>query len=209
MFLLLSSWRPYEEIALSLGIFEEVSKQVNWYMNPGSSVWATPEGVQSWFWGSIWICKWRNWSGLPRTHGKGLSQLPSSLIVIIPMIQRLGNLFQEFWLWLEIHQLVGWASDKAGAVATSAYSAEFCAMLTSEEAITISYVLCSLGIPVNEPTKLFGDNLGAIQNASIPEAYRRLKHTAISFHRVRECLAAKIVEQHKIDGRDNFTDIFI
>ena len=69
-------------------------------------------------------------------------------------------------------------------------------------------MLCSLGIPVNEPTKLFGDNLGVIQNVSMPEATLQKKHTVISFHRVRECLAAKIIEPHKIDCKDNFADIF-
>jgi len=47
--------------------------------------------------------------------------------------------------------------------------------------------------------QLFGDNLGVIQNASIPEATLQKKHAAILFHRVRECVAAKII--------DNFTDI--
>ena len=68
-----------------------------------------------------------------------------------------------------------------GAVATSTYSAEFCAMrLATEEAITIQHMLHSLGIPVSEPAKLFGDNLGVIQNASVPEATLQKKHTAIS-----------------------------
>ena len=65
-----------------------------------------------------------------------------------------------------------------------------------------------LNRPVNGPTKLFGDNLGVIQNASMPAATLQKKHTAISFHRVRECVAAKIIEPHKIDGKDNFADIF-
>ena len=104
---------------------------------------------------------------------------------------------------------VTWISKCQAAVATSTYSAEFCTMrLATEEAITIQYMICSLGIPVNEPTKLFGDNLGVIQNASMPEATLQKKYTAISFHRVRECVAAKIIEPHKIDGKDNVADIF-
>ena len=75
--------------------------------------------------------------------------------------------------------------------------------LATDAAIAIWYMLCSLGIPVNEPTKLFGDNLGVIQKASMPEATLQKKHTAISFHRVKECVAAKIIEPHKIDGEDN------
>ena len=78
---------------------------------------------------------------------------------------------------------VSWMSKRQGAVATSSYGAEFCAMRTAtEEAISIRYMLRSLGIPVTEPTKLFGDNLGVIQNASMPEASLVKKHVAIAFH---------------------------
>ena len=104
---------------------------------------------------------------------------------------------------------VSWMSKHQGAVATSTYSAEFCAMcLATEEAITIHYMLRSLGIPVTEPTKMFGDNLGVIQNASMPEATLQKKHTAIFFHRVRECVAARVIAPYQIDGKDNFTYIF-
>ena len=100
-------------------------------------------------------------------------------------------------------------SKHQGAVATSTYSAEFCAMhLAAEEAITIHYRLHSLGIPVTEPTKMFGDNLGLIQNASMPEATLQKKHTAISFHRVRESVTAGVIAPYQIDGKDNFADIF-
>jgi hypothetical protein len=43
-------------------------------------------------------------------------------------------------------------------------------------------MLWSLGIPIDKPTKLFGDILGVIQNASMPEANLHKKHVAISFH---------------------------
>ena len=103
---------------------------------------------------------------------------------------------------------VSWLSKRQGAVETSTYSAEFCAMRTAaEEAIAIRYMLRSLGIRVDKPTKLFGDNLGVIQNASMPEANLHKKHVAISFHRVRECVAAQIVAPYHIDGKDNFADI--
>ena len=104
---------------------------------------------------------------------------------------------------------VSWMSKRQGAVATSSYGAEFCAMRTAtEEAVSIRYTLRSLGIPVNEPTKLFGDNLGVIQNASMPEANLVKKHIAIAFHFVRECVAAKIIAPYKISGKDNFADVF-
>ena len=103
---------------------------------------------------------------------------------------------------------VSWISKRQGAVATSTYGAEFVAMRTAtEEAISIRYMLRSLGIPVEEPTKLFGDNLGVIQNASMPEAKLTKKHVAIAFHSVRESVSAKIIAPYKIDGKDNYADI--
>lgn len=41
-----------------------------------------------------------------------------------------------------------------------------------EEAIALCYMLQCLGIPVpwHEPTKLFGDNFGVIQNAGIADS---------------------------------------
>ena len=58
--------------------------------------------------------------------------------------------------------------------------------------------------------KLFGDNLGVIQNASIPEVTLQKTHTAILCHSVRECVAAKVVALYHIDdGKDNFNDIVL
>ena len=38
-----------------------------------------------------------------------------------------------------------------------------------EEAIPLHYMLRCLGIPVTNPTNLYGDNFGSIQSASNPE----------------------------------------
>jgi hypothetical protein len=101
-----------------------------------------------------------------------------------------------------------WKSRRQGAVQTSTYGAEFCAMrMATEEAISIRYMLQSLGIPITQPTKLFGDNLGVIQSASTPEATLKKKHVALSYHCVREAIAAKITAPFKLEGKDNFADV--
>ena len=41
-----------------------------------------------------------------------------------------------------------------------------------------------LGVPIEGLTKMFGDNIGVIQNASMPEATLAKKHMAIAFHHV-------------------------
>jgi hypothetical protein len=101
-----------------------------------------------------------------------------------------------------------WHSKRQGCIATSTYCAEFISMRPAvEEAISIRYMLRCLGIPVTRPTDLFGDNFGVIQSAEIPEGELKKKHIAISYHYVREAIAAKIVNAHWCKSSENFADI--
>ena len=104
---------------------------------------------------------------------------------------------------------VHWISKRQGTVETSTYGAEFNAMRTAtEEIMAHRYILRSLGVPVSRPTILYGDNMGVIQNATMPLAQCKKKHNALSFHRVREAAAHHITDPRKIDTNDNYADIF-
>ncbi len=101
-----------------------------------------------------------------------------------------------------------WHSKQQGCIATSTYCAEFISMCSAvEEAISIRYMLRCRGILVTKPTDLFGDNFGVIQSAKIPEGELKKKHIAISYHYVREAIAAKIVNAHWCPSYENFADI--
>jgi hypothetical protein len=76
-----------------------------------------------------------------------------------------------------------------------------------EEAILIRYMLRCLGIPVTNPTDLYGDNFGVIQSAEIPEGELKKNHIAISYRYVREAIAARIVYAHWCKSAENFADI--
>ena len=103
---------------------------------------------------------------------------------------------------------VFYSSKRQGAIETSTYSAEFCAMKTAvEETIAVRYMLRCLGVKVDYASTILGDNLGVIQNSSISESLLKKKHVAISYHKVREAAAAGIVHPVKTDGADNFADI--
>ena len=59
-------------------------------------------------------------------------------------------------------------SKRQGAIKTSTYGAEFCAMKTSvEETIAIRYMMRCLGVNVETASLLCGDNMGVIQNNTI------------------------------------------
>ena len=101
-----------------------------------------------------------------------------------------------------------WTSKRQGCIATSTYCAEFISMRSAvEEAISIRYMLRCLGVPVTKPTDLFGDNFGVIQSAEIPDGELKKKHIAISYHYVREAIAARIVNAHWCWSDENFADI--
>ena len=103
---------------------------------------------------------------------------------------------------------VFYSSKRQGAIETSTYGAEFCAMrLATEEAISVRYMLRCLGVKVTKPTLMFGDNLGVIQNATLKESLLKKKHTAINYHKVREATAAGIVHPVKIHTTNNFADV--
>jgi hypothetical protein len=100
------------------------------------------------------------------------------------------------------------SSKRQGAIETSTYGAEFCAMKTAvEELIAVRYMLRCLGVTVERASYLFGDNLGVVQNVTIKESLLKKKHVAISYHKVREAAASGIVHPTKIDGKFNYADV--
>jgi hypothetical protein len=103
---------------------------------------------------------------------------------------------------------VFYSSKRQGAVETSTYGAEFCAMRTAaEETIAVRYMLRCLGVKVEHSSYVFGDNLGVIQNVTTKDSLLKKKHVAISYHRVREAAAAGIIHPVKIDGTKNYADM--
>ena len=60
---------------------------------------------------------------------------------------------------------------------------------------------------MDQPTKLFGDNLAVINNAKVADSELKKKHVAISYHMVREAVAAKIVLPIWCNTHENFADI--
>ena len=64
-----------------------------------------------------------------------------------------------------------------------------------------------LGVPIEEVTFLFGDNQVVVTSSSIPTSVLNKRHNALSFHRVREAIAAGFLKVIKIDGAANPADI--
>ena len=57
------------------------------------------------------------------------------------------------------------------------------------------------------PTMMFGDNETVVNTASVPHSKIMKRHNALSYHRTREAIAAKILQFHHIPGTENPADI--
>ena len=64
-----------------------------------------------------------------------------------------------------------------------------------------------LGVPIVEKTYLFGDNKSVVDSSSVPHSKLHKRHTALSYHRVREAIAAGIILFIHIAGNLNPADI--
>eukprot|EP00957_Ditylum_brightwellii_P185419 14118622-Ditylum_brightwellii.AAC.1 len=76
-----------------------------------------------------------------------------------------------------------------------------------EEVMAVRYMLQRLGMKVNWPTRILGDNQSMILNSTIPSSHLKKKHIVILYHMVREATSTKIVHPLKTKGDWNFADV--
>jgi hypothetical protein len=98
-------------------------------------------------------------------------------------------------------------SKKQNTVETSTYGAEFVAARTAaEQIIDLRTTLRYMGIPLGRSV-LLGDNRSVVDSGSLPEGKLSKRHMALSYHRVREAIAAKVFSFHFIKGTKNPADV--
>jgi hypothetical protein len=98
-------------------------------------------------------------------------------------------------------------SMRQGTAEASSYGSEFIAGRVSvEEVLALRGALRALGVPVNSPTKWYGDNLSILQSSNIPEATLKKRHVNIAYHMCREQVAANVLTPIKVRTGDNVAD---
>ena len=103
---------------------------------------------------------------------------------------------------------VHWVSKRQATVETSTYGLELItARIAVELILEMRYVLRMLGVPVNEPALLLGDNKSVVLNTTLPSSVLKKKHCAISYHRIREACAGSIVHFVHINSLENIADL--
>ena len=103
---------------------------------------------------------------------------------------------------------IDWFSKRQGHVETATYGSEFVAARTATEQIMdLRYSLRSLGVPLDGPSRMFGDNQAVITSSTIPHSQLSKRWNALSYHRVREAVAAGIIRFHYLHSKQNPSDV--
>jgi hypothetical protein len=101
-----------------------------------------------------------------------------------------------------------WFCKRQKTVETSTYSSELvAARVATELIIETRCQLRMLGVPVDGPALMLGDNMSIILNTSVPSSVLKKKHNAIAYHRVREAIAGKVMRFSHIPSIENIADI--
>ena len=101
-----------------------------------------------------------------------------------------------------------WVTKRQKTVETSTYGAELVAgRMATETILEVRYKLRMLGIPLEKTSVLMGDNMSVILNTTLPSSVLKKKHNACAYHRIREAIAAGIIDFRHIKSEVNIADI--
>ena len=104
--------------------------------------------------------------------------------------------------------LVYWCSKKQTSVESSSFGSEFVAMKQCCEYIRdLRYKLRMMGIPVEGPTHIYGDNQSVLANTTIPDSTLKKKSQSIAYHFVREGVARDEWRTSYVNTHDNEADL--
>jgi hypothetical protein len=93
---------------------------------------------------------------------------------------------------------------KQNTVETASIGSEFMvARHACEQIIDLHYTLCMMGIQIDGPAWAFGDNASLVTSSTIPQSTLNKQQNALSFHRICESIAAKIMYLVHVEGKYN------
>ena len=103
---------------------------------------------------------------------------------------------------------IDWFSKKQPTAATATYGSEFIAARTCvEQIIDLQNTLRYLGVLIMGSSYMFGDNESVVNTSMKIDAKLHKRHNALSFHRVRESIAAGVCNFFFLPGEFNPPDI--
>lgn len=110
-------------------------------------------------------------------------------------------------VWLN-GALVHWWSKKQNSVESSSFGSEFIAMKQCCEYLRgLRYKLRMMGIPVEGPAYIFGDNQSVLANTTNPDSTLKKKSQSIAYHFVREGVARREWMTSYVSTHENEADL--
>ena len=103
---------------------------------------------------------------------------------------------------------IDWFSKKQATVETATYGSEFVASRTCvERDVDLCTLLRYLGVPIRSKAIMFGGNESVVNSATTPHAKLHKRHNALSFHRVREAIASRVIGIYHVRREENLAYI--
>ena len=103
---------------------------------------------------------------------------------------------------------IQWFSKKQPTIETSVFGAEFVALKNGMEALRgLRYKLRMMGIEVEGPSYVYGDNMSVIHNTQRPESTLKKKSNSVCYHAVREAVAMGELLTGHVSTHENPADM--
>lgn len=111
-----------------------------------------------------------------------------------------------FYLFLNMGPIM-WNSKKQLTVESSTFGAEFTSLkIVAEANRGFRYKLRMMGVPIDGPTYVYGDNMSVLHNVTKPESTLKKKSQSISYHYVRESVAMEEMNAGYVSTKRNISD---
>ena len=99
-------------------------------------------------------------------------------------------------------------SRKQPTIETSVFGAEFVALKNGMESLRgLRYKIRMMGIPLENPSYILGDNMSVIKNTQTPESTLKKKSNSICYHFCRESVAMGESLTAHVPTNDNLADL--
>ena len=97
---------------------------------------------------------------------------------------------------------------RQATVETVTYGSEFvAARIATAQIMDLRNMLRYLGVPIMTKAYMFSDKKSVIMSATIPQSVLNKRHNMLSYHRVREAIAAKILDFKWCSSDQNKSEI--
>jgi hypothetical protein len=103
---------------------------------------------------------------------------------------------------------IRWISKLQKTVETSTYGSELVtSRIYTELILEVRYMLRSLGVALDGPALMLGDNMSVVLNTTVPSSVLKKKHNAIAYQHVREAITERIMRFAYIKSEENVSDV--